>query len=292
VRAGFVDYWCNAFTPDRRTLWEAAIAEQGLALRVRTAADDSFAAPGEMASRMDALGFATLLLPVAELPPGAARFAYERYALRPAELEALARAHPGRFAGLWSIDPAGGMAALRRAAVALASRSCVGLHLHTHSFDRPFDHRDLYPFYALAAEHAVPFVMQAGASGGRLPSECGRPLGVDRPALWFDEVRFVLSHTGWPWVEEAIAMATKHANVFLGTAAFPPHHWSAELLRFLAGEGSGKALFGTGFPVVGHRQALARLDALALDGDARAALLGGTARALFGRLAATREEKP
>ena len=79
-------------------------------------------------------------------------------------------------------------------------------------------------------------------------------------------------------------MTGKHPNVCLGTAAFPPHHWPDELVRFLSGPGRGKTLFGTSFPVVGHRQALARLDALDLSDEARTALLEGTARRLFTRL--------
>ena len=156
--------------------------------------------------------------------------------------------------------------------------------------------------YALAAEQGVPVVMQAGASGGRSASECGRPIGIDRPAIYFagaggaDGVDFVLSHTGWPWVEEALAMVGKHPNVFLGTAAFPPHHWSPELLRFVAGAGKGKVMLGTSFPVVGHRHALARLADLDLNDETRALLLEGTARRVFTRLDRsdhlTQEESP
>ena len=287
-----IDYWCNAFAPDRRALWDAAISRQGLSLKVRGDGDDGFAAPAAMVARMDELGFATLLLPTAELVEHAGPFAYERYAARPEEARALAAAHPGRFAALWSFDPAGGMPAVRRAGEALTEPHVVGLHLHTHSHDRPFDHRDLYPFYALAAEHGVPVVMQAGSSGGLMPSECGRPIGVDRPALYFPDLRFVLSHTGWPWVEEAIAMAGKHPNVWLGTAAFPPHHWPEALVRFLSGPGQGKTLFGTSFPVAGHRSALARLGELGLREPARRALLEDAARAVFTRLPGAREEKP
>jgi predicted TIM-barrel fold metal-dependent hydrolase len=241
---------------------------------------------------MDELGFETWLLPCAEVPEQAGPFAYERYAVQPDEARALAAAHPGRFAALWSFDPSHGMRAVRRAAEALAEPCFVGLHLHTHSFDRPFDHRDLYPFYAVAAEHGVPVVMQAGTSGGLMASECGRPIGIDRPALYFPKLRFVLSHTGWPWVDEAIALAGKHPNVFLGTAAFPPHHWSDGLVRFMNGPGRGKTLFGTGFPVSGHRQALARLGEIGLRDPARHALLEGAARGVFARLRPTREEKP
>ena len=79
-------------------------------------------------------------------------------------------------------------------------------------------------------------------------------------------------------------MAQKHPNVFLGTASIPPHHWSPELLRFLAGVGRGKTLFGTSFPVVGHRHALERLGELELAPEVTGALLEGAARTVFERL--------
>ncbi|MGH0030813.1 MAG: amidohydrolase family protein [Myxococcota bacterium] len=280
---GCVDYWCNAFTPDRRALWDAAVEEQGLSVKVRRDATDSFTDAATMVARMDELDLDVLLLPTADVPEDAGPHAYERYASSWSELMALCESHPRRFRGLWSFDPTG-VGGLQRAAEALAHPACVGLHLHTHSFDRAFDHRELYPFYALAAERDVPVVMQAGASGGRLPSECGRPIGIDRPALYFGAVRFVLSHTGWPWTDEALAMVQKHANVFLGTAAFPANHWSPALAAFVRGAGRGKVLFGTSFPVVGHRHGLSRLEALDLPDDAREALLGGAARRVFKEL--------
>ena len=79
-------------------------------------------------------------------------------------------------------------------------------------------------------------------------------------------------------------MAMKHPNVFLGTAAYPPHHWSPELVRFIGGAGRGKVLMGTSFPVVGHRHALTRLAELGLDAEAERALVAGAARRIFTRL--------
>ena len=278
---GAIDYWCNAFLPDRQKLWQRAVGEQDLQIKVREDADDSFAEPGIMVERMDALGIDALILPCASVPDHAGPYDYERYATSPEELEKLASAYPGRFVGLVSFDPGHGMEGVLAAARALDRGPHVGLQLHTHSFDRDFDHRDLYPFYALAAERALPVVMQAGASGGRLPSACGRPLGIDRPALYFSETRFVLSHTGWPWIDEAIAMAQKHPNVYLGTAAWPAHRWPGNLVEFLSGPGLGRTMFGTSFPVVGHRHGLDRIAALGLAADARSALVEGTARHVF-----------
>jgi predicted TIM-barrel fold metal-dependent hydrolase len=281
----WIDYWCNAFTPERQARWDAAIASQGLPLKIRRSPDDSFAQPAEMLARMDELGVATLVLPSAEAPEGADPTRYELFTTASEDVLKWSAQHPGRFAGLVTLDPTTGIAGLRSAGEALAHDCFVGLHIHTHSWDREFDHRDYYPYYALAAEHGVPVVMQAGTSGGRMASECGRPIGIDRPAIYFDSVDFVLSHTGWPWVEEALAMTGKHANVYLGTAAFPPQHWSPELLRFIAGAGRGKVMLGTSFPVVGHRHALARLGDLELGEETRAQLLSGTARQVFTRLA-------
>jgi predicted TIM-barrel fold metal-dependent hydrolase len=284
MAARWIDYWCNAFTPDKQELWDAAIAAQGIPLKIRRDENDAFADVATMLARMNELSVATLLLPSAVVPDGAGVTDYERFTTPFENVVKWAAEHPGRFAGLFTLDPRHGVAGVRRAAEALAHDCIVGLHVHTHSWDRPFDDRDYYPYYALAADHGVPVVVQAGASGGRMPSECGRPLGIDRPAIYFDSLDFVLSHTGWPWVDEALAMVGKHPNVFLGTAAFPPHHWSPQLRSFIGGVGQGKVLLGTSFPVVGHRHALSRLVDLRLSDDARDALLGGVARRIFGRL--------
>ena len=281
---GAIDYWCNGFTPEFRPLWDAAIGDQDLTIKIRRNEDDSFADAKTMHARMDALDLATILLPAADIPDRAEPFAYERYATRIDEVEKLAELHPGRFAGLVTLDPTTGQRGVARAAERLASPAFVGLQIHTHSWDRTFDDRDYYPYYALAAEHDVPVVMQAGASGGPMPSACGQPIGIDRPALFFGDVRFVLSHTGWPWTEEAISMTQKHPNVYLGTAAWPAHRWPHALRDFIAGAGRGKVLFGTSFPTVGHRHGLSRIDELGLDEDARFELREGTARRVFTRL--------
>ncbi len=282
---GWIDYWCNAFTPDRLERWDAAIASQGIPLKIRRRDDDSFADVSTMLARMDELGVETLVLPSADMPQGAGPTNYAPFTTRFEDVVKWSGEHPGRFVGLFTVDPTESSRGLRRAAEVLSNKSFVGLQIHTHSWDRPFDHRDYYPYYALAAEHGLPVVMQAGASGGREPSACGRPIGIDRPAIYFESVDFVLSHTGWPWVDEALAMAGKHANVFLGTAAFPPHHWSAQLVRFISGTGRGKVMLGTSFPVVGHRHALERLSELELSQGSRDSLLNGAAQRVFGRLA-------
>ena len=96
--------------------------------------------------------------------------------------------------------------------------------------------------------------------------------------------------SGWPWVEEAVAMALKFPNVYLGTGAYPPRHWQQTLTNFLRGPGKRKVVFGTNFPTVGHRQAIAQLDELDLEPAVAHALREGTARTVFSRLEGLSEE--
>jgi hypothetical protein len=284
MATGTVDTLCNAFFPARQQAWDAAVMGQGLALKVRRDPRDSFASAEEMVLRMDELGIATLTLVASDVHHHGTPFDVSTVTARWEEAEELARRFPGRFVALWGIEPQRGMAGVRRADEALSRPWVVGAYLHTHSFDRPFDHADHYPFYALCARHGVPMVMQAGTSGGPMPSECGKPIGIDRPAIYFPDVPFVLSHTGWPWVTEAVAMALKFSNVYLGTGSYPPAHWPSELVDFLRRPGRRKVVFATNFPTVGHRHALAQLDDLALSDEVRSLLLEENARSIFTRL--------
>lgn len=292
---GAIDYWCNAFTPDRLTLWQRAIANQGLTLAVEREGDE-FCQPEQMVERLDATGFATVIIPVAGshpgavvpqgLPEGAPVDNFDQIAASKAEIADLATQYPGRFAGMWSIDPSVGADAVDEAEQMAAQPWCVALHNHTHSWDRPFDHADFTPFYELAAKHDLPFVMQAGASGGRFPSECGRPESIAGPAEAYPSVKFVMSHTGWPWTDETIDVVKRYPNVYLGTATWPRRRWPQKLLDFLNGEGCGQTMFATGFPTTGHNQLARQLSdpELALPTDVLQALTSTTARTVFTRL--------
>ena len=69
------------------------------------------------------------------------------------------------------------------------------------------------------------------ATGPLMPSEVGRPIYLDQVALDFSDLVIVGGHIGYPWTDEAIAVATKHPNVFIDTSAYTtdryPHSLSS-----------------------------------------------------------------
>ena len=86
-----IDYLCNAFTPDRAAAWDAAIAGQGIPLKVRRDPDDSFCDPATMVARMDELGIVTLVLVAGDEAVHAGQVQHSTVSARYAEVEELHR---------------------------------------------------------------------------------------------------------------------------------------------------------------------------------------------------------
>jgi uncharacterized protein len=280
-----IDYWCNAFTPDRSSLWKQVIEQDQLAIKLGAREADDFVDAAGMVARMDHAAIATLVLPVCEIADGAALDEFAHYALRTTEIQQLAASHPGRFVGVFSVNP-DEPADVEAAELALHSSWCVGLHNHTHSWNHTFDASVFEAYYELAATHGVPFVVQAGRSGGHRDHELGHPRAMIGPANRFPTVQFVLSHLGLPWLTETIQTALEHDNIVLGTATHPPRRWPDEFVDFIRGPGSRRTLFGTGYPLTGHLHVQSQLDALDLPDAAKEALREGNARRIFTRIPA------
>jgi predicted TIM-barrel fold metal-dependent hydrolase len=281
-----IDYWCNAFTPDREPLWQAVIEQDDLTIKLGAREDDIFTTAELMVSRMNQAAISTLVLPVCDLPATAPLVEFAHYVLRPEEIRQLSAAYPGRFVGMFTITPTRGDLDLEAADEALHSFWCVGLHTHTHSWDLTFDSPDMNAYYALAAKNGVPMVMQAGASGGRRTHELGHPAAIEGPAVEFPTVDFVLSHLGIPWLDDTLRVAREYDNVVIGTATHPPARWPGELLDYVRGEGAEKVLFGTGYPLTGHLHVQSQLDALDISAATKEALRDGNARRIFTRIPA------
>lgn len=277
-----VDYLCNAFFPDRSSVWSSMLSSSGSRIKLRP---DSFLDADAFVAAMDQSGVDTVIMPA--LTPVPERLvdplSFERVAASWTEMDELLERWPGRFAAAAVIDPSLGSAGIASLRDTLANPAVVAAYLHTHSWGFGFDAAELYPAYAVCAEAGVPVVMQAGVSGGPFSSACARPIGVERPSLYFPEVNFVLSHLAWPWSDEAIALATKAPNIWLGTGSFPPAHWSQSVRTFIQTIGRDKVIWGTNFPTVTAGKALAQIDDLDLSPEARTALVGGNARRLFSR---------
>jgi predicted TIM-barrel fold metal-dependent hydrolase len=129
----------------------------------------------------------------------------------------------------------------------------------------------------------VPVLFQTGHSAEFMPSACGMPILLDDIAIWFPELNLVGAHTGWPWVEELIAMAWKHPNVYIATSGHAPKYWDPKLVRFLnaRNRGIGKVMWGTDYPLIDHAEGLSQIAEYDLKPEAVKAMLREVAVTLF-----------
>ncbi len=199
-----------------------------------------------------------------------------------AEVAELSGAFPDRIFGLYGVNPHTAMEGVRELERAVADHGFKGVHIHPHGYAMPPDHAYYFPFYAKCQELGVAAVLSMGHTLDFLPIECGRPIHLDRVALYFPDLAIVCTHTGWPWVEEAIALASKHPNLFIGTSAYAPRYWKPELVRFINSWGQDKVLWGTDFPLILHEESLSQIEELGLRDAAKAKLLYDNAARVFG----------
>ncbi|QEX20207.1 antibiotic resistance protein [Hypericibacter adhaerens] len=199
----------------------------------------------------------------------------------PEEVHEVARQLPGRVYGLYGVNPFEGLAGVRRLEKSVKEYSFVGIHVHPHGFDLGPEHAFYFPYYAKCVELGVPAVFSMGHTLDFMPIDNGRPARLDRIALYFPELTIVCTHTGWPWVEEAIAIASKHPNVYLGTSAYAPKYWKPEMVKFINSWGQDKVLWGSDFPLIKHPEALKQVEELGLREGAKEKLLWKNAEKVF-----------
>lgn len=190
---------------------------------------------------------------------------------------------PDLFVGVASVDLLRPMDAVRELRRAVRTLGFRGLRMLPWLWRLPPDDRRYYPLYAECIELGVPFCTQVGHAGPLLPSEPGRPIPyLDQVAADFPELVIVGGHIGYPWTDEMIAMATKYPNVHIDTSAYKPSRYPPALVEYLKRHGRKKVLFGSNFPMIFPGEALAQVDALGLDDEAKRMFLGENAARVFG----------
>ncbi len=197
------------------------------------------------------------------------------------EVAAFVAEAPERLVGVGSVDisrPMAAVAEIRRCVLELGFK---GIRVLPWLWEAPPTDRRFYPVYVACCELGVPFCTQIGHTGPLMPSEVGRPIYLDQVALDFPELVIVGGHIGYPWTDEAVAVATKHQNVFIDTSAYTIRRYPPQLVEFMKSNGKRKILFGTNYPMITPEKALEGLDDLGLSEETRSLFLAGNAERVY-----------
>ena len=206
--------------------------------------------------------------------------------------------YPDRFHGLAGVDPSEGMRGVRELERAVREYGFIGAHAYPHWFGLAPDHARWYPFYAKCCELDVPYQLQVGQSlvytTEQVLTSVGRPITLDAVACDLPELKLIGIHVGIPWVDEMIAMAWKHPNVYIGCDAHSPKYWPASFVHYINSYGRDKVIFGTDYPVLDFVRTRNEIEALGLSEESKRKLFRDNAMRIYklGRGADAQTGKP
>ena len=127
------------------------------------------------------------------------------------------RAYPHKFYGMAGLDPHKGMQAIDELSRMVNEFGMKGASIDPYLAKLPADHRKFYPIYAKCCELKVPVVISTGP-GTRVPGAImgdASPARVDEVARDFPDLTIVMSHGGYPYVQEACMVCHRNANVYM-----------------------------------------------------------------------------
>ena len=196
---------------------------------------------------------------------------------------ALVAQRPDRFVGFASVDPNKHQLAVEELEHAVRDLGMRGLKLHPPTQHFYPNDRAHYPLWAKAEELGIPVLVHTGhnQSGGRM--QYGDPTHLDEVALDFPNLRLILAHFGFPWVNQAISVTWIRRNCYLELSGWSPKYIPDTVWKYAKGIFPDRVLFGTDAPVMTAQRWLRDFEEIDLPEEVKRKILyTNSRRLLFG----------
>jgi len=160
----------------------------------------------------------------------------------------------------------------------------VKFHPQLQGF-HPLDERAL-KLYDVIDNSGLLVVFHTGTSGigagvrSNIRLDYGRPIYFDEIAVRYQNMRIVLAHFGWPWTEEAIAIALHKPNVYLDLSGWAPKYIPHSIWNN-AKRLSDKLLFGSDFPLIRPERWINEFSNISIDKEIKDKILKYNAEKLI-----------
>jgi predicted TIM-barrel fold metal-dependent hydrolase len=275
-----IDVWCNIFTPEAmKKYYITSVELKEVVDRWKMGERTKGYSIVEFLKMLDEAQVEKIIIPALKIKSYLKQELIKDMSIK--EVYDILKEKSDRLKGMFGINPFRRMDGVRELERAVKEYGFVAAHIHPYGFGIPLNDAMYYPFFAKCVELDIPVMIQVGHSAESMPSKMGRPILLDDIAIYFPELRIVAAHTGWPWVEELIALAGKHRNLFIATTAHAPKYWDPSLVRFINSWGKEKVLYGTDFPVLSHKESLLQIENLSLKEESKSKLLWENASKVF-----------
>jgi len=189
-----------------------------------------------------------------------------------------------------SVDPLQGHAAIEKANRLVHDFGVRGFKFHpsVQGFDP--SEQTHYPLYEALTGHGLPLIFHTGQTGigagtrGGFGVKLGysNPILLDSVAADFPDLTIIMAHPSVPWQDEAIAVATHKANVYIDLSGWSPKYFPPQLVRQANSLLQDKVLFGSDYPLISPERWLADFENLDLKPHIRPKILKNNAIQVLG----------
>ncbi|WP_336979598.1 amidohydrolase family protein [Altererythrobacter fulvus] len=157
-----------------------------------------------------------------------------------------------------SIDPHKGKYGAREARDLIENYGVKGFKFHGIAQNAHPADRMAYPIYEVIAEYGLPAIFHTGHSGmgtgmrggGGMHLKFGQPMLIDDVAVDFPDMKIILAHPSWPWVDESLSMALHKTNVYIDLSGWSPKYFPKQVIQYANTQLKHKMLFGSDFPLI------------------------------------------
>ena len=157
-----------------------------------------------------------------------------------------------------SIDPHKGKYGAREARDLIENHGVKGFKFHGIAQNAHPADRMAYPIYEVIAEYGLPAIFHTGHSGmgtgmrggGGMRLKYGQPILIDDVAVDFPDMKIILAHPSWPWVDQSLSMALHKDNVFIDLSGWSPKYFPKQVIQYANTQLKHKMLFGSDFPLI------------------------------------------
>jgi len=170
------------------------------------------------------------------------------------------RRNSSKLIGFAGIDPTDGhcLDEIRTACEELNLKGvCVSPALQDY---HPSDTRAMR-VYEECARRRLPVMFEQSHRCAQARMEFARPYLLDEVAREFPDLRVVIAHMGYPWIEETIALLGKHEHVYADVSGLLGQPWRCYTALLAAYEHGviDRLLFGSDFPYLSPAEGIEAL---------------------------------
>jgi predicted TIM-barrel fold metal-dependent hydrolase len=191
---------------------------------------------------------------------------------------------PNKFFGFVGLDPHKGMKAVYELKASVQDIGMHGAAVDPYLAQIYANDAKYYPIYAKCCELDVPIVFTTGPATlvpGAIIDHVA-PRYIDFVARDFPELKIVISHGGYPWVNEAIIVAQRNRNVYIELSEYEFSPMSEAYVQAANTMISDKILYASAHPFVDFRDALNTYKQLPFKPEVRQKIMHDNAARLLG----------